>query len=123
MQLVICIVRMRFLFSFFDILATVVSIIIIMIIKQTLAPKKASKIQYSSGSVWVYGTWSTLKSDTYIPCAPDNATDGCTPGSCHEVLLTFAFVTCTTEWVLIGAAIVGISWKVYHICFKKEVMI
>ena len=51
------------------------------------------------GSVWVYGTWGKVHADTYMPCPKVNATEGCTPGTCNETLLTFSFAVVTVDWV------------------------
>lgn len=73
-----------------------------------------------AGSIWVYGTWSTVKSDTYVPCSHGNATEpGCTEGTCNNVLLTFAFATCTIDWILTGVWIVFIGCMIMRACSSR----
>ena len=75
---------------------------------------------FITGSIWVYGTWSTVKSDTYVPCSHGNATEpGCTEGTCNNVLLTFAFATCTIDWILTGVWIVFISCMIMRACSSR----
>lgn len=71
-----------------------------------------------AGSVWVYGTWALIHSDTYVPCSKVNRTEGCTPGTCHNTLLTFSFAIVTIDWVFTGLWIVVIGCMILRACAK-----
>lgn len=71
-----------------------------------------------AGSVWVYGTWSKVHADTYIPCPKVNATAGCTQGTCNETLLTFSFAMVIIDWIFFGLYIVLIGGMIVRACAK-----
>lgn len=71
-----------------------------------------------AGSVWVYGTWSKVHADTYIPCPKVNATAGCTQGTCNETLLTFSVAMVSIDWILSGLYGVPIGCMIAGACAK-----
>ena len=78
-----------------------------------------------SGSVWVYGTWAKVHANTYIPCPKVNATlmnatAGCTPGTCNDMLLKFSFAMVTIDWTLYGLIIVLIGGMIVRACAKVK---